>query len=112
MRIKAVAEEAHRIAQEHGFWEPEYVRPFDGHLALIHAEVSEALEEWRRGYPLTFVYYDAKTQKPEGIPIELADIIMRVLDLTEGHNIDIEEAIRLKMEYNNTRPYRHGDKQS
>ena len=50
--------------------------------------------------------------KPEGIPSELADIIIRVLDICAYHGIDIAHAISDKMAYNETRPYRHGDKRS
>lgn len=50
--------------------------------------------------------------KPEGIPIELADIILRVLDIAGGFGIDIEEALRLKHAHNAHRPYLHGGKRS
>jgi len=48
--------------------------------------------------------------KPVGFPTELADVIIRTLDLASGLGIDIEEAIRIKMDYNATRPHRHGGK--
>jgi hypothetical protein len=48
--------------------------------------------------------------KPEGIPIELADCIIRIFDYCGKEGINIEEAIRIKHEYNKTRPYRHGGK--
>jgi hypothetical protein len=48
--------------------------------------------------------------KPVGIPSEMADIIIRVLDACAAYGIDIEEAMRIKMAYNETRPYRHGEK--
>lgn len=48
--------------------------------------------------------------KPEGIPIELADVIIRILDYCGYAGIDIEAAIRQKHEYNKSRPYRHGGK--
>ena len=48
--------------------------------------------------------------KPEGIPIELADVIIRVLDYCGYAGIDIDAAISQKHEYNRTRPYRHGGK--
>ena len=48
--------------------------------------------------------------KPEGVPIELADLIIRVLDTCEQYGIDIEAAIEMKIKYNETREYRHGGK--
>lgn len=50
--------------------------------------------------------------KPEGIPSELADIIIRVLDVCGFHGIDIAAAIADKMAFNETRQYRHGGKLS
>lgn len=78
-------------------------------LALIHSEVSEALEEYRNGRLPTEVYA-GNNGKPEGIPIELADVIIRVLDYCGYAGIDIDAAISQKHEYNRTRPYRHGGK--
>lgn len=46
----------------------------------------------------------------ESIPIELADVIIRVLDYCGYAGIDIDAAISQKHEYNKTRPYRHGGK--
>lgn len=48
--------------------------------------------------------------KPEGIPIELADILIRIADTCGARGINLTEALRLKMAYNKTRPTRHGDK--
>ncbi len=41
---------------------------------------------------------------------ELADTIIRTLDLAKAQGVDIELAISLKMRYNETRPYKHGKK--
>lgn len=41
---------------------------------------------------------------------EMADILIRVLDLCCQRGIDIEEHVRLKMKYNSLRPYKHGKK--
>jgi hypothetical protein len=50
--------------------------------------------------------------KPIGIPSELADIIIRVLDISGAYGVDIEDAVRTKMEFNETREVRHGGKRS
>lgn len=49
-------------------------------------------------------------EKPEGIATEFADCIIRILDYCGHEGIDIGEAIKIKHEYNKTRPYRHGGK--
>lgn len=98
-------------AVKNGFYEENKVRAFDGHLALVHSEVSEALEEWRNGHEYNEIYYYVPN-KPEGIPIEMADIIIRILDMCIYYGIDIDEAVQVKMNYNATRPYRNGGKRS
>jgi NTP pyrophosphatase (non-canonical NTP hydrolase) len=51
--------------------------------------------------------YDAK---PEGVPSELADVIIRVLDICGYYGIDIEHAMLTKAKYNEGRSHRHGEK--
>lgn len=46
--------------------------------------------------------------KPEGIPIELADTIIRCLDELHAAGVSAGEAVQIKMAYNQTRPYKHG----
>jgi hypothetical protein len=46
--------------------------------------------------------------KPIGVPSEMADVIIRVLDFCGKHDIDIERAVNEKMAYNKTRPFKHG----
>jgi NTP pyrophosphatase (non-canonical NTP hydrolase) len=77
-------------------------------LALIHSEVSEALEAVRLGNFISFV--DPDTGKPEGMAIELADVIIRIFDLAESLGLDIEEALRAKHSFNVSRSHRHGGK--
>lgn len=59
-----------------------------------------------------FVYNDAEEppQSPEGFGAELADVIIRTLDLTDELGIDIGQEIGRKLRFNKTRPYRHGNK--
>ena len=103
--------DVHINAVEHGWWDDE--RSFGDIIALCHSELSEALEEHRDGRAPTEIYYNInsdKPDKPEGIPAELADCIIRILDYCGREGIDIDYAINLKHEYNKTRPYRHGGK--
>jgi NTP pyrophosphatase (non-canonical NTP hydrolase) len=48
--------------------------------------------------------------KPIGLPSELADIIIRVLDLAASLDIDMDKAVIEKMQHNATRSARHGGK--
>lgn len=48
--------------------------------------------------------------KPEGTIVELADCIIRCLDTMRSRNVDIDWIVELKMQYNASRPYRHGKK--
>jgi hypothetical protein len=40
----------------------------------------------------------------------MADAIIRILQLTAAFGIDMDAAVRMKMEYNMTRPPKHGRK--
>jgi hypothetical protein len=52
----------------------------------------------------------AALPKPEGVPSELADVIIRIFDDARSWNIDIAAAMKRKMLFNATRPLRHGGK--
>lgn len=185
------AKEVHTVSVEHGWWEGAENNDIDTKIALIHAEWSEALEEYRAGRPmvwykcreggevapvcvenacLEWVHGDcivcSRNPKPEGIAVELVDGVIRILDLMAAKDMDfaqagyicggkrtlpqlvavlhyatamsgpedddaaswliscieavrewledqgvgMDELMRIKHEYNKTRPYRHGGK--
>ena len=84
-------------------------------LCLIHSEVSEALEELRVG-KIDIYFNEESSGKPEGLMIELADVVIRVMDLASAlqeqglTEYNLTMAMGLKAEYNLTRPDRHGGK--
>lgn len=101
--------ECHQLAVATGWWEAE--RNFGELLALTHSEISESLEEHRAGHPFCEVYYNEdKPNKPEGVCVELADACIRIFDLMGRFGIDLEALLELKVAYNRTRSYRHGNK--
>lgn len=107
MTITELVNAAHANAVEKGWWETE--RPIPECLALIHSEVSEALEALRENEDPSFKWVNIrKAGKPEGFVVELADAVIRVADLCGRHGLDLEGAIKSKMEFNASRPQRHG----
>lgn len=119
--------EAHRTAVLKGWWGDAAAdalvtgNPVDAYedrnlyeqVALMHSELSEAVEELRNGRGVTEVYYnEGKPGKPEGFPIELADVLIRIFDTAGRYGIDLPAAIDMKLKYNQSRPYRHGGKKA
>ncbi len=93
MSLQELQREAWQIAEDHGFHDDDRSRAKV--LALIHSEVSEALEADRN-------------DDMRGYAEELADIIIRVLDHAEEENIDLGHCVERKMEKNRQREYKHG----
>ena len=128
MNLTEFSKEVHENAVAHGWWDEE--RSFGDIIALCHSELSEALEEYRDKKPNVYYVIDMEqedgqiipcirtdwgdgsfeNEKPEGIAVELADCIIRILDYCGKEGINIEQVIKIKHEYNKTRPYRHGGK--
>ena len=173
MNLADLQREAHAIAKDHGWWDE--ARTFGDLIALVHSELSEALEAYREsGWPWLRVneWRCDVHGEPMGVASELADVVIRVADMAEHYGwdldmeardtpfiapetfrewiadahyfavaayickrndekqcnwflsrviahahhmaayygINLDAAIEAKMEYNRTRPYRHGGK--
>ena len=84
-----------------GFWEKDDIPT---KLALIHGEVSEALEAARLPTP----QQDKHLSAYSNFAVELADIVIRVFDLAGRFGIPLGEIIYAKVEFNRSREPKHG----
>jgi len=107
MTLKEWQKKVYDISVSKGWYDDEVPKSTDveRHM-LIVTEVAEATEEVRNGKDPIYIV----DGKPEGEAIELADAAIRIMDYFESKGWDLEEAIKMKSDYNETRPYRHGGK--
>ena len=100
-KFHLLQKDIHRNAKTKGFWDGQI--NVGEKLALIHAEISEALEAYRRNNPP-----DDKLPEYNSATVELADAVIRIMDLAGGMDMDLAGAIVAKVEYNKGRPRKHG----
>lgn len=101
MNWNEFAQEVHQNAVEHGWWD----RPitFGDIVSLCHSEISEALEEFRAGRPMVYFVEtngfvvtamdERQGEKLEGIAVELADCVLRILDWMGKEGISPEDSM-------------------
>ena len=102
--INSLVYEAHQNAVLHGFYQNEDDQHIGVKIALMHTELSELFEAFRKG---------TNTKPDEHCPdfcneeIELADLLIRAFDYAGWRNLRLGQAILAKHEYNKQRPYLH-----
>jgi NTP pyrophosphatase (non-canonical NTP hydrolase) len=112
-KITDLSAEICDISDEKGFWDIEDISEFaivPIKLALIGDEVSEALKVHREEYEGVEgpMLNHMTEQQEKDFTEELADIVIRTLDLAGGLGLDIGHSITDKIKKNKKRPHRHG----
>ena len=101
--LNALRDAIYEDAVAHGLWEEYYPAATDC-VDFIRDEVIEleyAAMNWRNGYNENSKFYPEFCQ-------ELADVIIMCLSVAGKLGIDIDAAVRRKMEINKARPWKHG----
>lgn len=102
--VSDLTKACHTASFEAGWWvdkEGKDIRTnpycFSNKLALVHSELSEALEGDRKGK------MDDHLPHRKATEVELADALIRIFDLAGAYGLDVAGALVEKMEYNRQR---------
>jgi NTP pyrophosphatase (non-canonical NTP hydrolase) len=117
MNLNKIAKNIYEGNMKRGFWDEE--RNVGETLMLVVTELAEALEAHRSGKLCTHgdkvAYFESddlvqgfKSNIKDTFEDEVADAVIRLLDMCGGFGIDIEFHVQTKLMYNASRPYKHG----
>ncbi len=102
-----MAQQVHQTHKDKGFAaqaQPDNLLWMGNQIALMHGELSEAHESIRKGTN------DDKITRRKGYEVELADVVIRVMNFGTDCGLDIASALVEKARFNESREFMHGGK--